>query len=178
MKVVIENVIASCRLSGEIDLVKIARHIDGARYQPSVFEGIMFTNSDPKADVFILGDGTMKFHGLTSEEKLMDLMGSLVSMMREKGLNVKVSEPLNVKEVVASFSLGSRIDPKRVYEEFKEDGVLYDPSELPGFILPVGTSGIEVLIFPEGTVISKGAKNIPDAVSSLQMVETRINKGR
>ena len=87
-----------------------------------------------------------------------------------------VSEPLRIVEVIASYSVGARIDPKEVYEEFKEDGVVYDPSELPGFILRVGNSGIEVLIFPEGKVVSRGANNILDAVSSLQMVDSRINK--
>lgn len=178
MKVVIENMIASCRLSGEIDLQRIADKMDGARYTPSVFKGVMFTNKDPKADVFILGDGTMRFHGPTSEENLRNAMGAVLSNMKEKGMDLKVTEPLKVNEVVASFSFGSRIDPKMVYEEFKDDGVMYDPSELPGFILRMGTSGIEVLIFPEGKVISRGAKNILDAVSSLQMVEARIRKER
>ena len=178
MKVVIENMIASCKLSGNIDLQTIAGKVEGARYQASMFEGVMFTNKDPKADVFILADGTMKLHGVTSDEKLRTVLGTVISKLKDEGLDLKVSEPLKVREVVASFSLGSMIDPKEVYEEFKEDGVVYDPSELPGFILRVGKEGIEVLIFPEGKVISRGAQNIMDAVSSLQMVEARINKPR
>lgn len=176
MKVVIENMIASCRLSGEIDLQRIADKMEGARYTPSVFKGVMFACKDPRADVFLLGDGNMRFHGPTSEEKMQDALGSVLCIMKDRGLDLKVTEPLKVDEVVASFSYGSRIDPKMVYEEFKDDGVMYDPSELPGFILRMGTSGIEVLIFPEGKVISRGAKSVLDAVSSLQMVEARIRK--
>ena len=176
MKVVIENMIASCKLSGNIDLQEIAGKVEGATYQASTFNGIMLKNKDPKADIFILGDGTMKLHGLTSEEKLRTVMSKTLAMLKEKGVALAVTEPLRVKEVVASFSLDSRIDPKEVYEEFKDDGVIYDPSELPGFILRVGSSGIEVLIFPEGKVISRGAQNLMDAVSSLQMVEARIRR--
>lgn len=176
MKVVIENMIASCKLSGEIDLEKLSKIIKGAKYQPSMFDGIMLTREDPKSDVFLLGDGTVKLHGLTSEEKLKITLSSVLSMFKEKDVDLKVVEPLKIEEVIASFSVGARIDPKVVYEEFKDDGVIYDPSELPGFILRVGKSGIEVLIFPEGKVVSRGADNILDAVSSLQMVESRINK--
>jgi len=176
MKVVIENMIASCKLSGNIDLQAIAGKIEGATYQASTFNGVMLKNDDPKADIFILGDGTMKLHGLTSEDKLRNVMSSTLAMLKEKGMMLSISEPLKIKEVVASFSMDSRIDPKEVYEEFKDDGVIYDPSELPGFILRVGTSGIEVLIFPEGKVISRGAQNLMDAISSLQMVESRINR--
>ena len=137
----------------------------------------MLTMKDPKADLFILGDGTLKLHGVTSEEKLKNALETFLSGLAENDLNYKLAEQLRINEVIASYSVGSRIDPKEVYEEFKDDGVVYDPSELPGFILRVGTSGIEVLIFPEGKVISRGADNILDAVSSLQMVEGRINRG-
>jgi TATA-box binding protein (TBP) (component of TFIID and TFIIIB) len=177
MKVVIENMIASCKLSGEMDLSKVAKDLEGAKYQPEMFEGVMISSKDPKADIFILGDGTIKLHGLTSEEKLKTALDNIISSLKEKEMDIKILEPLKINEIIASYSIGARIDPKEVYEEFKDDGVIYDPSELPGFILRVGTSGIEVLIFPEGKVISRGADNILDAVSSLQMVESRINKG-
>ena len=176
MKVVIENMIASCKLSGEINLEKLSKTIKGAKYQPAMFEGIMLTNEDPKADVFILGDGTVKLHGLTSEEKLKNALSSVLALFKDNNVDLKVTEPLKIEEVIASYSVGARIDPKEVYEEFKDDGVIYDPSELPGFILRVGNAGIEVLIFPEGKVVSRGADNILDAVSSLQMVDSRINK--
>jgi TATA-box binding protein (TBP) (component of TFIID and TFIIIB) len=178
MKVVVENMIASCKLSGDVDLEKLSQTLEGAKYQPTMFEGIMLTIDDPKADVFIMGDGTIKLHGLTSEEKLKNALGSVLSLFKKNQLELKVAEHLKIIEVIASYSVGSRIDPKEVYEEFKNDGVIYDPSELPGFILRVGNAGIEVLIFPEGKVVSRGADNILDAVSSLQMVEARINKGQ
>jgi TATA-box binding protein (TBP) (component of TFIID and TFIIIB) len=178
MKVVIENMIASCKLSGSVDLQKLSKTVEGAKYQPSMFEGVMLTIDDPKADVFILGDGTIKLHGLTSEEKLKNALNSVLSMLNKHEIDNKISEHLKIVEVIASYSAGSRIDPKEVYEEFKEDGVIYDPSELPGFILRVGNAGIEVLIFPEGKVVTRGADNILDAVSSLQMVDARINKGQ
>jgi TATA-box binding protein (TBP) (component of TFIID and TFIIIB) len=176
MKVVIENMIASCRLSGDMDMKKMEEALDGARYQPEVFNGMVISKKDPKADIFILNDGTIKLHGLTSEPKMKKVLEDLLSEMKEKEFKFRLSEPLRINEVIASFDMGSRIDPKEVYEEFKDDGVVYDPSELPGFILRVGSSGIEVLIFPEGKIITRGADNIPDAVSSLQIVENRISK--
>ena len=62
------------------------------------------------------------------------------------------------------------MDIEDIYDEFKKDGIHYDPNELPGFHLNIGSSGIEILIFPEGKVISRGATEISDAVSSLEMV--------
>ncbi len=177
MKVVIENMIATCRIKGDLDLDKIASGIPGARYQPQLFKGIIIDKEEPRSKIFVLGDGTIKLHGLTSEDKIRKTLQDILGTLQEAGAVIKLAEPLKVTEVIASFSLGSRIDPKEVYEEFKRDGVVYDPAELPGFILNVGKSGIEVLIFPEGKVVSRGADNIMDAVSSLQMVESRIKIG-
>jgi len=174
MKVVIENMIANCRLKGDLDLEKMASVIKGARYEPQLFKGVIIEKEEPRSKMFILGDGTVKLHGLTSEDKVKKTLQDLMSELQDSGIFLKISEPLKVTEIIASFSLDTRIDPKEVYEEFKKDGVVYDPTELPGFILKVGKSGIEVLIFPEGKVISRGADNVMDAVSSLQMVESRI----
>ncbi len=174
MKVVIENMVAACKLAGDLDLELISSKLEDSKYQPDVFRGIILNRKDPKADIFILNDGTIKLHGLTSEEKLQRSLQTLLQDLKGIGVEPMMLEPLKITEVIASFSLGSRIDPKEVYEEFKDDGVIYDPAELPGFILGVGKSGIEVLIFPEGKVVTRGADNIMDAVSSLQMVESRI----
>lgn len=174
MKVVVENIIASCRVSGNLDLARISDNLPGSDYRPSVFKGIIHDSSDPPFKMIFQKDGTIKLHGLTSEEKVKEALEKVLGHLRESGIQLKIEEPLKVNEVIASFDMGDRLDPKVVYEEFKEDGVVYDPAELPGFLLPVGNSGIEVLIFPEGKVVSRGADNLLDAVSSLQLVQSRM----
>ncbi len=172
MKVVIENIVASCKLKGELDLESIKDHLEGARYQPDVFNGITLEKDAPNFKSFILPDGTIKLHGVTSEEALRAAMDHIISTppLNERGLE----EPLKVNEIVASVTLEGPVDAKMIYEEFQKEGIIYDPAELPGFILNVGTTGIEVLIFPEGKIISRGASDLLDAVSSLQMVYNRI----
>ncbi|MEA3558014.1 MAG: hypothetical protein U9R75_02050 [Candidatus Thermoplasmatota archaeon] len=177
MKIIVENIIASCKVKGDLHLDRIADSLKGAKYQPSLFEGVIYTSEEPKSDIFIHKDGTVKLHGSTSEEKVKNALNMVLDKLKEDGIDLEVSEPLKVLEIIASFSIEGKLDPKEVYEEFKEDGVIYDPSELPGFILHIGKSGIEVLIFPEGKVISKGADNLQDAISSLQMVDSRIRAG-
>ena len=174
MKVVIENIIAVCKIKGSPDLEEIAGSIEDARYQPEIFKGITLDREEPPYRSFILEDGTIKFHGLTSEDGMRSALDDILSIpILEK---CSIEEPLRIQEIVASVDLGGPVDAKMVYDEFQKEGVIYDPSELPGFILNVGSTGIEVLIFPEGKIISKGATDLLDAVSSLQMVYGRINE--
>ncbi|HHD15280.1 MAG TPA: hypothetical protein ENK47_01065 [Euryarchaeota archaeon] len=172
MKVTIENITASCRLDGDLDLESISGEIEGALYQPEIFRGITINKTSPDHSIFLLQDGLIRFHGITSEETAEKDLKELLSLpsLRDRS----ISEPLKVEEVIASTTADSPMDAKQVYEEFKDEGIIYDPSELPGFILQVGSSGIELLIFPEGKIISRGASNLMDAVSSLQMVHSRI----
>jgi TATA-box binding protein (TBP) (component of TFIID and TFIIIB) len=172
MKVVVENMVASCSLEGDLDMEELGRTLVGARFQPDIFNGITVIKEKPHYKSFILEDGTIMFHGLTSEEALKNALKDLLSDPAMKDLHLK--ENLMIQEIVASVDLGKQIDAKMIYEEFREEGIVYDPSELPGFILQVGTTGIEVLIFPEGKIVSRGASDLMDAVSSLQMVHGRI----
>ncbi len=172
MKVIIENIIASCKVEGDLDMENIGANLPGARYQPEIFNGITIVREDPDYKSFILEDGTIKFHGLTSEEAVNEALKNLLSDPTLGELRLK--DRISLQEIVASVDLGEQVDAKKIYEEFKDEGVVYDPSELPGFILQVGNSGIEVLIFPEGKIISRGASDLMDAISSLQMVHGRI----
>ena len=45
---------------------------------------------------------------------------------------------------------------------------------IPGFILRLPSTGIEVLIFPEGKIVAKGARSVEDAASTVQMVASRL----
>jgi TATA-box binding protein (TBP) (component of TFIID and TFIIIB) len=172
MKVVIENIVASCKLEGDLELDKVQDEIEGAIYEPEVFEGITYECQTPPFKSFILPDGSLRFHGITSEHGIRAALDKIRTFktLSEK----KIEEQLQVMEIVASVDMEQPIDAKMIYEEFQKEGIIYDPAELPGFILSVGSTGIEVLIFPEGKLVSKGAKDLMDAVSSLQMVYNRI----
>ncbi|MFO8050156.1 MAG: hypothetical protein R6V01_00450 [Thermoplasmatota archaeon] len=176
MKVVVENIIASCKVAGDLHMDRIRNALEGSKYQPSLFEGVIYSRKDPNADIFLHKDGVIKLHGATSEEKIETALNDTLKILEKEGIHLRKVEPLKIKEVIASFTLDGSLDPKSVYEEFKDDGVIYDPGELPGFILHVGKN-IEVLIFPEGKIVSKGSDNLLDAISSLQMVENRIEIG-
>ncbi len=178
MKVIIENIIASCKLEGDLDLPTLANGLKGSSFKPESFNGVMYHTDSPSTDFFILNDRTLKVHGLSVMDSIDKAINSLISSTPFANQHIRRASPTAVEEVIASLDLEEKLDAKGLYEEFKPDGVIYDPSELPGFILNMGRSGIEVLIFPEGKLVTKGAKSIHDAVSSLQMVEARIRKMR
>ena len=175
MKVTVENIIANSTLEGDIDIEGISSALDGARFQPDVMDGLIYELQEPRADIFLLRNGVLKLHGITSREDLSNAVKGFLSTLSGKGFKLSHRGPLTIQEIIVSAELERRLSPKEVYDEFKEDGIHYDPTELPGFHLNMGSSGIEILIFPEGKVISRGATDLSDAVSSLEMVMGRIS---
>ena len=95
-----------------------------------------FERDAPRFKSFILPDGTIKLHGVTSEEGLRNALDHIMTMASLK--NKSFEEPLKVNEIVASVDLEGPVDAKMIYEEFQKEGIIYDPAELPGFILNVG----------------------------------------
>jgi len=174
MKVTVENIIARGRLKGSLDIEKVNSRLEKARYQPEVLEGLIYEMEEPRADIFLLENGMIKVHGVTSEDDLKLVLDSFMDVLHKAGFGNKLEGNVEVQEVIASIDTGSRISPKAVFDEFKDDGIHYDPTELPGFQLPVGNTGIHVLIFPSGKIVTTGASNLMDAVSSLDMVRGRI----
>lgn len=173
MKVEIENIIAKATMTGELDMERISSALPGSRYQKDIMEGVIYELDDPQSNIFLLQDGTIKIHGLTSEDGVERALVSFLKRLTSAGVNVGRSGPAEIVEVITSADIG-KMDPSRIVEEFTGDGIVYDPKSLPGFILRIGNTGVSVLIFPEGKVVSKGADNVMDAVSSLEMVKKRL----
>jgi len=175
MKVAIDNLMVVQGIKGDVDLREVNKVLKGSRYQPEVFKGVIYDLDDPACQVFILGDKTMKFHGLRSLETADRAVTTMMERLKSAGLGFGRASRFSVTDVIASHELGARLDPGKVVKTFEPDGILYDPNRLPGFILRTGTPGFEVLIFPEGKIVVRGARSIEDAASMLEMVSNRLS---
>ena len=169
MRVSIENIVARCNVHGDMDLEEISNKIEGSRYQKDVMDGIIYRMKEPECDIFLLGDGMIKVHGLTNLKDVQKAVSQFGDRIKSSGIDLEMDDECETVEVVASTKIDP-IDPKLIYDTFREDGIVYNPQELPGFILRMGKENTTVLIFPSGKIVCKGAKNMGDAVSAIDMV--------
>jgi len=174
MKIVIENLVAVQPIKGELDVREVHGSLKGSRFQPEVFKGIIYEMNDPRSEVFILPDRTIRVHGTRSVSSAEKVVRTVIEKLKGSGFRIDASGAMQLKEVVASHDLGHRLDPKKTFDAFKAERILYDPKKLPGFILRIASTGIEVMIFPEGKIIARGARSVEDAASAIQMVASRL----
>lgn len=176
MKVIIENLVVEQRIKGEIDPSDVNVSIKGCRFQPDVFKGLIYEMSDPHCELFLLPDGRIRVHGVRSMQSADKAIDRFVEMLRSSGFRVGKDGRAMVLDVTSSHDIGCRLDPKKVLEEFKDDQIIYAPLKLPGFSIGIPNTSIEILIFPEGKILSNGAVSVEDSASSLEMVMSRLSR--
>jgi transcription initiation factor TFIID TATA-box-binding protein len=56
-KVQVENIVASAKLDGTLDLDRIAFNLDNSEYEPEQFPGLVYRMKDPKVAFLLFGSG-------------------------------------------------------------------------------------------------------------------------
>jgi transcription initiation factor TFIID TATA-box-binding protein len=86
--VVIQNVVASVNLGGEIHLKEAARQLPRSMYEPEQFPGLIHRMADPKAVILIFESGKLVCTGAKREAEVYRAVNNLHKMLEEKGLMI------------------------------------------------------------------------------------------
>lgn len=67
-KLQVENIVASAKLDGNLNLDKIAFNLDDSEYEPEQFPGLVFRMKEPKVAFLLFGSGKVVCTGARSVE--------------------------------------------------------------------------------------------------------------
>jgi transcription initiation factor TFIID TATA-box-binding protein len=67
-KLQVENIVASAKLDGNLNLDKIAFNLDNSEYEPEQFPGLVFRMAEPKVAFLLFGSGKVVCTGARSVE--------------------------------------------------------------------------------------------------------------
>jgi transcription initiation factor TFIID TATA-box-binding protein len=67
-KLQVENIVASAKLDGNLNLNKIAFNLDNSEYEPEQFPGLVFRMTEPKVAFLLFGSGKIVCTGARSVE--------------------------------------------------------------------------------------------------------------
>lgn len=67
-KLQVENIVASAKLDGNLNLDKIAFNLDNSEYEPEQFPGLVFRMAEPKVAFLLFGSGKIVCTGARSVE--------------------------------------------------------------------------------------------------------------
>jgi len=164
----IQNVVASATLHQKVDLNAIVKGFPGVEYRPEQFPGLVFRLRRPKTATLIFNSGKMVCTGAKSEKESRRAVMTVVKELKKSGIIIISKPDLKVVNIVASASLGGRIDLEQAVTTLGK--TMYEPEQFPGLIYRMDEPKVVILIFASGNLVCTGAKkeqDVYDAVHKL-----------
>ena len=161
VKIKVQNIVLSVTYEGaEFDLEKLARSLEGARYDPEVFPGIAYKSKDPQASFLIFASGKMNCVGAKSMIDAKLAIKRLTKKLKSAGAKIKVEPQVKVQNIVSSFDFEREFDLDRIARSF--ENTEYEPEVFPGLVFRLDDPKAVVLLFVSGKGVCAGAKSMAD----------------
>jgi transcription initiation factor TFIID TATA-box-binding protein len=164
----IQNVVASVTLNQKVDLNAVVKSFSGVEYRPEQFPGLVFRLKRPKTATLIFNSGKMVCTGAKSEKESRRAVMTVVKELKKGGIIIISKPELKIQNIVASASLGGRIDLEQAVSTLGK--TMYEPEQFPGLIYRMDEPKVVILVFASGNLVCTGAKkeqDVHDAVHKL-----------
>jgi len=164
VSVKIENVVASGELKHRIDLNALVQAFPEAEYRPKQFPGVIFRLKRPSTAFLIFESGKIVCVGARSEGEAKRALRRLVQKLRNEGILIVGKPEMEIKNVVASASLGGPVDLLQLYESTRDmrGRIMYEPEQFPGLIYRMDYPKAVFLIYSNGKAVCVGARKEED----------------
>jgi len=176
VKTQVQNIVLSVTYEGvEFNLEKLAKSLEGARYDPEVFPGIAYKSDDPPASFLIFASGKMNCVGARSMADAKLAIKKLTKKLRKARIKVKSEPKVEVQNIVASFDFGREFDLERIARSY--ENTEYEPEVFPGLVFRLDDPKVVVLLFVSGKGVCAGAKGMKDIQRAAQKI-TKVLRQR
>lgn len=154
-----------------LDLEKIASNLEGARYDPGVFAGVIYRSFEPKATFLIFTSGEVNCVGAKTVVEAKQATEELTDKLQNLGYDVGGPE-LEVQNMVASVDFHRRFDLEKIARNFRN--IQYEPEVFPGLVFRMEGTDTTVLLFVQGKGALVGAKDEENIEETIDRIEETI----
>lgn len=161
VKIEVQNIVLSVTYPNtEFDLERLARALEGARYDPEVFPGIAYKSDDPSASFLIFASGKMNCVGAKSMKDAKQAIEKLTRKLKRIGAKIRGAPKVQVQNIVASFDFFREFDLEKIARSF--ENTEYEPEVFPGLVFRLDDPKVVVLLFVSGKGVCAGAKSMKE----------------
>ncbi|MDS0476855.1 TATA-box-binding protein [Natrinema sp. 1APR25-10V2] len=165
-----ENVVASTSIEQELDLNALARDLDGVRFDPDQFPGLVYRTQEPKAASLLFRSGKLVCTGASSISAATDAVNQLFEELRGLGLAVPSDPTLTVQNIVTSGDLGASLNLNAIAIGLGLEQVEYEPEQFPGLVYRADDLDVVILLFGSGKLVITGGTEPDDAEHAIESV--------
>lgn len=170
----IENVVASATLKQTIDLNSVVKAFPTVEYRPEQFPGLVFRLKKPKTATLIFNSGKMVCTGAKSELQAKRAVRKVVQELKNNGILILGRVSIQVQNIVASASLGGRIDLEKAVMTLGR--TMYEPEQFPGLIYRMDDPKVVILLFASGKLVCTGAKKEEEVYIAVDKLHKRLEE--
>jgi len=167
----IQNIVGTANLGVELDLPRLAGELEGAKYDPVSFPGLVLRLTNPKTAILMFRSGKLVCTGSRNLEQLDQSIRKVVARMRKLGFPVNENPDVTVQNTVASGDLGQEISLQAAVISLGLDRVEYEPEQFPGLVYRMDGPKVVVLLFASGRFVCTGARTIGDVGAAVAKLE-------
>jgi transcription initiation factor TFIID TATA-box-binding protein len=172
--ITIQNVVAAATLNQKVDLNAVVKSYPGVEYRPEQFPGLVFRLKKPKTATLIFSSGKMVCTGARSEKEARRAVMTVVKELKKGGIIIISKPDLKVVNMVASASLGGRVDLELAVDALGK--TMYEPEQFPGLIYRMDEPKVVILIFASGNLVCTGAKKEQDVYDAVHKLHERLEE--
>ena len=103
--VIIENIVASAKISNNFDIESLAENMPGSSYNPDDFDGLTIKFTELEIAVLILSDGKVISTGAKKREHVDESIKKTVDKVNKAGFKTKKGYKIELENIVASADL-------------------------------------------------------------------------
>jgi len=170
----IQNVVAAATLNQKVDLNAVVKSYPGVEYRPEQFPGLVFRLKRPKTATLIFNSGKMVCTGAKSEKEARRAVMTVVKELKKGGIIIISRPDLKVVNMVASASLGGRVDLELAVSALRK--AMYEPEQFPGLIYRMDEPKVVILIFASGNLVCTGAKKEQDVYDAVHKLHASLEE--
>jgi transcription initiation factor TFIID TATA-box-binding protein len=158
----------------EFNLEKLDRSLDGARYDPESFRGVVYKSESPRASFLIFASGKMNCVGASSMNDAKLAIKKLTEKLRKARIKIKAAPKVKVQNIVASVDFGRKFDLERIASIF--ENAEYEPETFPGLVFRLDDPKVVILLFVSGKGVCAGAKSMRDVNRAAQKINKILSR--
>ncbi|WP_231587846.1 hypothetical protein [Halostagnicola sp. A56] len=112
--------------------------------------------------------------GANSEEEVGESLSIVSETLRELGIEVTETPPIEIQNIVASVDFGTQFNLNAIAIGLGLEDVEYEPEQFPGLVYRLEDPSAVALLFGSGRAVITGAKTTDAVAHTTNAVETRL----
>ncbi len=173
----IENIVVSTHIAGTLDLNTLSTAIEGSRYDPDEFPGLIVHFTEPKTAVLLFSTGKLVCTGAKTMDEVDQALHKICAKIKNTGQKINSKLDVKVQNMVASGDVHSNLNLGTVAQLMGLENIEYEPEQFPGLIYRMDDPTAVILLFGSGKMVITGVQADDITVAYDKMTEKLSSLG-